>query len=718
MPIPEGVYISSHSLVPISELPVLSISHHILYFSIAFYMNTQSLDAIVNPLPLRANKNMASIHQQETPLSFQEKLDGIDVKVAEIEPELPEAHFDRLTMRSPLARPRDVSPAFSARSSFSSSRRRVRHSHGHSYGSAEWRHGHHRSEVSREIKLQAESEFSGLIELMASVSRRSSSLREIWLRYESEIDACYAEMDRMQCSIEEYTEIVERTERESHTHTHEHEERKAEITKLKLEITAALTSTAEYKKKLSDRDCELADIKIELAEARDVYKYLKEEHESTKSTLEETTSLLIAAEKRCKHAEDDARRHECELHDLKESYSELEEKHSETVSKYESTKTEYHSIKKSFDVLKKKEEEWQHERAELHEDVRKCNHRHEETKRKLKEMQEHYERFEKEHSETVEKKEREIRELHETSSKLRIEKKELEERIKVITRDYDDEHCKWEDAEDRCGKWKLKWEHSEREIVSIREELRVIEIKQTELRETVTKKTEEITKLKRSCEHFERDYHSKCKELSQCHSDLLVAKETIRRHESTIKEKSEEIHTLSERVERLHSECDSHRGRCENYAAEATSLEALIVSLRLEISTASSEHESTLKKLHECETRYHEVCETYEEYQEGNSGHEYQISKLHSMLREVREEKERAITARIAADHDRDDAVVRLEAKNREFQELFAEMERFSSHTGGRTGGRKLRRFVTTTNGECSSGDFEESASVACGEID
>lgn len=691
-------------------------------------MNTQSSHAIVDPHPPRKTPNMAT---QETAASFAEKLAGIDVNVTEIQPDLPDAHFDRLTMRSPKPRenpmttidtcavglpanrPRDISPAYSMRSSFNSSRRRVTHRH------SEWSHGFHRSEVSKEITIQAESEFSALMELMAGISRRSSSLKEVWFKIIHERDTCYSEMERMHERIEEYTETIERIERESHTHTHDHEERKAEITKLKLEITVALSSVAEYKKKLSDHDRELGEVRRELAESKDVYKYLKEEHEETKTTLEETRLLLAASEERCKHAEDDARRHECELRDVKESYSELETKYSETTTKYESIKTDFTSIKKSHEVLQKEKHAWLHEKGEMEEHLRKCNHRHDETKRKLRETIEHHETVEKEFKETVEKKEREVRELHEKQSKLKSEKKELEEKVKIITHNYDDEHCRWEDAEDRCGKWKLKWEHSEREIVSIREELRVIEIKQSELSETVIKKTEEIKRITKLKEHFERDYHGKCKEVDDHHRDIIVLKETIRRHESTIKEKSEEIHTLSERLERFQSECDSYRGRCEDFEAELSTLQTLIVSLKLEISTANEDHECTRKKLHECETRYEEMCETYEEYQEGSSGFEFQMSQLRTMLREVREEKETAIEARVSADHDRDVAIARYEAKCRELLELREQYSHYSSsHGGGRSGGRTIIRRSFKSSDSTTIGECDELASVACGDID
>ena len=676
---------------------------------------------------------MATQHTQ-TPATFAEKLAEIDVNVTEIDDELPTAQINRLTMRSPIPRekpmpimgkphiiecpadvliprPRDVSPACSVRSSFSSSRRRVSHRH------SEWSHGHHghhrHSEVSKEITQQAETEFLALMELMAGISRRSTSLRDVWTKIISERESCYMEMDRMYERIDEYTEIIERKERESHSHTHDHEELKSTVTKLKLEITAALASAAEYKHKLSDCTRELGEARREISESKDVYKYLKEEHEETKTTLEQTSLLLVASEERCKHAEEDAHRHECELRDVKESYSELEIKSSETTEKLESLTVDYLSIKQSHTTLTKEKHEWLHEKGELEEHVRKCNHRHDEIKRKYKEHIEYHEKMEKEYKETIETKEREVRELHEKQTKLRSEKKELEEKIKIHIRNYEDEHCKWEDAEDRCGKWKLRHEHSERELVSIREQVSVLEIKQTELRETITKKTEEVKRITKLKERFERDYHGKCKEADESHRQVVLHKEIIRRHETTIKEKSEEIHTLSERIERYESECESYKHKCHEYEAETRTLQALIVSLQLEISTAHTDHECTKKKLHECETRYQEICETHEEYQEGHSGFEFQISQLRSMLREVREEKERAITARVAADHDRDEAVSRYEAKCRDLEQMEEYYSHhFASHGSVRSGGRTVKRFYSHTSSNTVSGEADESETV------
>jgi len=228
--------------------------------------------------------------------------------------------------------------------------------------------------VSKELHVQAESEFFALMELMSSMSRRSISLKEVWTKIISERESLCVEMDRMYERFDEFTEIIERTEKEKHSHNHEHEERKKEITKLRLELTAAINSSSEYKKKLSERDTEIGHCRREIAEFKDNYTYLKTEHEEMKKSLEETQLKLVATEEaRCRF-EDDAKKHHGDLRSLNQRYIELQSSHEELTSKFESTHKEVVQLKHSNSVYKKEKHEWMHEKGELEEENRKCKH--------------------------------------------------------------------------------------------------------------------------------------------------------------------------------------------------------------------------------------------------------------------------------------------------------------------------------------------------------
>lgn len=626
-----------------------------------------------------------------------DKLDNFNVNVTEIEPEVPTEDFDKLSILSPIPSPRPVtvikrphphheplhlqtlgkrhdsprasSPTGSVRSSFTSHRhvsRGMRRSIGfkRSYS--------YRSATSRELTTQAESEFHALIELISSVSRKSSSLKEVWTKIMSERESSISEMDQMYEQLEEYSDASERREREQEEHTHELQDRKKEIGKLRLEITVATTAASEYKKKLIERDTELGDAHRQIAAYKDNFKHLKEEYEETKTTFEETCLKLAACEEARRNAEEDARKHHGELRSLKQQFVELKTSHSELTSKYESTQTELVSLKQSNTTLKKEKHEWMHEKGEMEERLKKCNHWNDELKRKLKELTESYE-----------KKVRELHDSQEIISKTKRENEELHQKVKDLRRELEEEHSKWEDAEDRCGKWKLKWENSDQDIVSVREELRLIETEQAKLHEIITKKTEELRRVVVEKERFQEDYHGACKKAEESHRQVLTLQESLRRTESKLKEKIELEHTLNERIEHIECERDEARSKCHDLSVEISEFQKNIVSLRLEIQTVREENKNVSEKYHKSEAMYLELCE----YEEGNNEAEYEITQLRNTIREVREQKEKAIDMRKSADRERDEALVKYDEKCREVERLeLASSQQFHLH--GRAGGR------------------------------
>ena len=664
------------------------------------------------------------------PTSKNDKVDSLEVSVTEIEPEKSTPEFDRLTMHSPnphvwppptivkhshahyeplpLAKlsgdvatypditkrhnlPRASSPTGSVRSSFGSSRhvsRALRWSNGFSQSRS------YRTKFSKELTAQAESEFFALMELMSGITRRSSSLKDVWTKIISERESYVSRMDQMYEQFEEYSDTIERKEKELQHHHHDHENRKKEVSKLSFELTAATATALECKKKLAERDNELGVARREISEFRDHFKDLKEENEVTKTKLEETQLRLVACDEDRRKAEEDAKKHHVELRSLRQQFVELQNSHTEVTRKYESTHKELISLKQSNTTLKKEKHEWMHDKGELEESLRKGNHRNDELRRKVTEI-----------TDLNERKEREVHKLQETVSRTKYESEEVNQKIKDLRRQLEEEHNRWEDAEDQCGKWKLKWEHSDREIVSIRDEFRLIQLEQTELRETIKKKTEELRLAISEKDRMEERYHDACKKTEETHRQVLVLQESMRRTESTLKEKTELVSNLHERIKRIEDERDEARKKCRDFTIELSELQASIISLKLEIETVTEDRENIREKLRLCEAKFEEVCETITEYEEGNSGSEYEITTLRAMLREVREQKEQAISMRNSADKERDDAIVKYEEKCREIEKL---EESFSqqSHTYSRSGGRTITRHYI--NGSRSVSALQE----------
>jgi chromosome segregation ATPase len=194
-------------------------------------------------------------------------------------------------------------------------------------------------------------------------------------------------------------------------------------------------------------------------------------------------------------------------------------------------------------------------------------------------------------------------------------------------------------------------------------------------------------------ERLQNDYYSICKKAESSQRQILVLQESLRRTESTLKEKTELIHSLHERIERIEGERDEAQHKCGTLSTEVSELQTSIVSIRLELEVATEERESFREKFQECETRYEEIRESYNEFEQGSSGTEYELANLRTMLREVREQKEKAITMRSTADRERDEAISRYEEKCREIERL---EENFSQqfHSHGRAGGRTVTRHI------------------------
>jgi chromosome segregation ATPase len=201
--------------------------------------------------------------------------------------------------------------------------------------------------------------------------------------------------------------------------------------------------------------------------------------------------------------------------------------------------------------------------------------RYEETCRELIEITENYE-----------KKVREISTYEETITKVKIERDELYHKIEHLQREVKAKACGWEEAEDRCGKWKLKYEHYEREIKSLHEKIKITESERTELHESIAKVREEYRLIVIERDQLKEDYHHECKKAADSHRKIIVLQESLRRTDSTLKEVREEVHRMTERITRIETERDGALQRCGDLSIEVTELKQTITVLNTEIGTS------------------------------------------------------------------------------------------------------------------------------------
>ncbi|CBX90773.1 hypothetical protein IAQ61_002258, partial [Plenodomus lingam] len=549
--------------------------------------------------------------------------------------------------------PRPTSPTGSVRSSYGSTRRRIirrSFSGGHSHG--------HYSEVSKELTLAAESEFLALMELMSSMSRRSSSLKEVWMKLIAERESHYHEMDRMYERIEEYTEIIEKHERESHSHNHEHEERKKELVKVRLEFSIAIAAVSEWKKKFEDRNGDLGKADSRISELEDLFKYSQERYEESKTIVEQKSLEIIAIRDRCEHAEKDVRKHENEAEVLKSMYKKLESSFTEISSKYKSSQLEITTLKAQNETYVKERHDWMHEKGELDDKLRRRDLEIVNLKSEIEEA-----------NTTIKKKKRELHESEESNKKLSEALKkskhlieEQEETVSKKKREYKELLVRYGNIEDTCGKLKTKCLHYEEQLSTFKQTITRLETERTTLQETLTEVRSKYSELEIVHEELKREHHGKCKESEDRYRLIITHEQTIMRLETSLKEKSELIHTYRETIERLTIDHEESKNRCEDLILELTTSTSTIASLKLEMDVLTTERNSYCERYTECEAQYLEICQWRDEFHGGNSEFEYEIANLRGMLKDVREERERAIKKREEADRERDEATSKYES--------------------------------------------------------
>jgi chromosome segregation ATPase len=573
----------------------------------------------------------------------------------------------------------------SARSSVSTSRRHLV-SRGFSGGSLV---RSYRSEASKELTLEGETQFSALMELIFNISRQSNSLKQLWMKLISERESCLSEMDKMQGQVEECTEFIESKEQEQIQQQSDHEEKKQEVEKLRLELSTVLASVNEYKKKLSVRDTDIGNTRRELHEYKEMAMRLRPDHDEMKRSLEATQLKLKSVEEERSLAQKDAEKHQGDLQILNQKNSELHASFIELTSQHESFHKEFVSVKQAKAALTKEKNEWLHTKSELDESLRKANKHCHESLRRIEELTESYD-----------KKEQEVHKFKHAISKIEEEKDELQQFRDDLKRRVNEKHNKWEDAEGRCSKWKLKWEHAEQELASIRQEIHHFDVEKANLREAISKKSEEFRRAITEKNCIKGDLHTEHKKVEEHLRKVNMLQETIRCYETSLKEQTELIRDFHNRVARIEAERDAACSKCGDMATEIEQLHASVNSTKAEISTVNEKHEGVIEKLRESEARYDEVCSTMEEFNDDHGNFEYEITELRTMLSEAREQKEKAIEARNLASHERDEAVSRYEEKCRELERYVEHMsERLDTQyksAGG--GGRTFRRIFSKSS--------------------
>ncbi|KAK5947455.1 hypothetical protein PMZ80_001605 [Knufia obscura] len=554
----------------------------------------------------------------------------------------------------------------------------------------------HRNQMSMELTSQAEGKFFALMELMSNASREASSLKEVWSRIISERESFAREREELLEQITEVSEELEVQSTQQNKHGHEAAERKRQVEKLLIELSTAIASVSAEKKKVVDRDNELERTRNELHEIRETSTRSHTDHQRIRSELDAIQMMLKTAEADRDTAREEADRHQNELHRINRERTEVSSRLTDMTSKYETSRKEVLSITDRLKMYDMEREENYLEFDRLKDDARKARARAEESSKDLLEVTEKHDRLQ-----------REVNKLRESVRVAEDERDERSHTLEHLRRELKTMTVNRDEADERCSDITLKYDHIKRELLSIKEKLRDVELEKNDAQESVERTREQHRLVIVERDELRDEATTAQRKADDNRRQVINLAESLRKAELALSEVRAESYNYTERIKVLDRERDEGRDRHGHLNNEINDLKEKIVVFQAEIRTITDARDRLRGELEKTRQEYEEITETVTTYNDDSKELEFEIESLRTMLREAREQKERAISARNTADRERDDYIAKYEEKCREmerFEESAASHYHRSSE--GRTSSSRVvsSRSNATTVNHSSSG--------------
>jgi chromosome segregation ATPase len=436
----------------------------------------------------------------------------------------------------------------------------------------------------------------------------------------------------------------------------------------------------------------LGRLRTEVYELRETHTRNHGDFDKTKAELESTIIKLRAAEDDRDHARQDSQKHHGELRALLREHTDLKGKYSESTTKLESSRKEVLTLSDRIKIWELERDEHLHEKDRLQEEVKRVKLRGDEAYRELSELTDKHERSTREYTK-----------LKEFVRSLESERDDYVLQIGNLRRELKAKSADFEEADARVSEMTLKYEHIKREVVSVKEKLRDVELERTELRDHIDRTLEDHRLLVIERDQLKEDLDDERRKIADHHRQITVLQESLRRAELTITEVRSEVHSVTERNKILIRESEEGRNSHGQVSNELSALRAKLAQAQAEIRTLAEGRDHAYRELNEWKNKYEEMTETVTEFRDDSGELEFEISSLRTLLRDAREQKERAIAARHTADRERDEYIAKYEEKCREMERYeessASHYHGYSRGGGGKTFTRTVSSGTTVRNG-------------------
>lgn len=556
----------------------------------------------------------------------------------------------------------------------------------------------HRHKMSSELTAQAETKFFALMELMANASREASSLKEFWSRIISEREAFAQEREELLEQVTEISQELEQRSNERQRNTIDAAERRRHVEKLLAELTIAVSNVATQKKLVADRDLELEKMHRELHDLRDTHTRGRSDIDRIRKELELIQLTLKTAEGDRDGFRLEADTHKKDLQRIIRERTELSSKLTDITSRHDLSRKEVLTLTDRIKLYETERDEQIHETERLKEDARKARLRAEDAAKEVLEI-----------TEKLERTSREITKFKETIRITEVERDEYAHTLEHLRREVKTIGTARDEAEEKHSDIVLKYEHVKREVLSLKEKLRNIELESKDHYDNLERSRESYRLIVIERDEIKDDIAGAHRRTEDAQRQVTHLTESLRKAESSLTEYRSEVQTLTDRIRHIETERDTHHSKIGPLHNEISQLKESIVVLKAEIGTITDHRDRLRGDLDRTRREFQEVTEEITSYGDDSHELEFEIESLRTMLRESREQKERAISARNTADRERDEAISKYEEKCREL-ERFEESAASHYHSHSRGEGRSMgSRIVSRTSTTLNHGHSSSS---------
>ncbi|EXJ84869.1 hypothetical protein A1O3_05544 [Capronia epimyces CBS 606.96] len=542
------------------------------------------------------------------------------------------------------------------------------------------------AKFSSETTAQVETKFTALMDIISNASREASSLQSIWERLKHEREVYLEERESLIAQATELTAELTSREEERTRHSTEVIDRKKQVEKLLAELTTALATITAEKELVAERDAELKRVHAELRETRDSVSHHTSQYSRTRQELDVLSARLKQTELERDAANEASEKYQRELSRATRERGELSTQLTEVTSRFEIAQKDVHSLTARVKLIETERDEGLLIVDRLKGELQRTKQKSAEDAKEAIEATEKYE-----------KAAREITRIKETVTLVEAERDDHVQTSESLRRQIKTHLLEHDKLAGQLGDVTQKYEAVRRELIATQESLRSLELRSSKDVETIERTRESLRGVTRERDELGDELNAVKRRLEEHRQQVILAQDNLRKGEDRISELQIEVTALNEKIRLAYRERDEAHDKSGHSLTEINQLRERIAALEKEKRGIIESRSSLAAELELLRSKYSEVTETVTSFRDDADDLEQEIDSLRALLRESREQRERAVNARESADKERDEYILRYEEKCRELERLKeSSYSRSASYSQSHQRGSRLSRTVTT----------------------